>query len=342
LIIENLIIDNQTTSGVDGIHVDGTSHFMQIRDCRIFAGTNGIRIEDQSDSSHTDNNMVTIRNCHVNAGATPIKVIDNGQSTNNLRLENLRFDPSATDYPTNAFIELAGAEETVITNCYFETKPGKSAPTIKIIGDSSGTVIGHNRLQSGGSQSPGMIQCGGTSDYTDISHNVFTGNSDTLVAFESGTNNVFADNLVGGTAGHLDSWGRPKTITVSAGADYTLRHKGWVDREWNISHDFSRFYDDFHLHDSSTLDTRWDIDDGDVVAVQTQFIHGVMGLLTSSTINTTCIARSPKRIISSNKSILSFRATTQDIVNMNPQMGIWFDSTSYIYFELDTAVDGNW
>ena len=92
----------------------------------------------------------------------------------------------------------------------------------------------------------------------------------------------------------------------------------------------------------SALDTRWDIDDGDRVAVQTQAIHGVLGVITSATINTTCIVRSPKRIISSNKSILSFRATVQGISNTNIQMGIWFDSTSYIYFEYDTAVDGNW
>ena len=143
-------------------------------------------------------------------------------------------------------------------------------------------------------------------------------------------------------AGLEDSWGRPKTITVSPGVDYTLRHKGWVDREWNISHDFSRFYDDFHLYDSSTLDILWDIDDGDTVAAQSNEIHGVVDLTTSGTIDPKVIVRSPKRVISSDKSILTFHAKVISVANVNTQIGIWFDATNYIYFELDTAVDGNW
>ena len=346
LIIENVFIDNLSNSGVDGIHVDGTSHFMQIRDCRIFAGTNGIRIEDQSGNSHTDNNSMIVRANYILGTVTCLKIVDNGQSTNNLRIETNHFNP--TTQTTKAIIELAGAEETIITNNYFEPHGSSTAPLIKIIGDCDGTVIAHNRIQSNGLHSPGAIQCGGTSAGTIISNNIFVGNSDTIVAFQSGLNNVFSDNRMSGsnwpadfTNTFEDSWGRPKTITVSPGVDYTLRHKGWVDREWNISQEFSRFYDDFHLYDSSTLDIRWDIDDGDTVAVQSNEIHGVVDLTTSGTINHTCIVRSPARVISSDKSILTFYLKPVSVTDVNFQVGIWFDATNYMYFEVDTAVDGN-
>ncbi|KKM15568.1 hypothetical protein LCGC14_1694760, partial [marine sediment metagenome] len=264
LIIENVFLNNHTNSGVDGIHVDGTSHYMQIRDSRIFAGTNAIRIEDQSADSHVSNNAMIVRANYLLGGATCLKVVNNTAGTNyathSLRIESNMLGPTVAQ--SVAMIELQGAEEAVISNNHFEPKTGQTAPQISLIGDCFGTIIIGNRIQAPGSSSPAVIQVGGTTDYTDISHNVFTGNTDTLVAFQSGTNNAFTDNLVGGTTAHLDSWDRPKTITVTAGKDYTLRHKGWVDREWNISHDFSRFYDDFHISDSSTLDTRWDIDDG--------------------------------------------------------------------------------
>ncbi|KKL23777.1 hypothetical protein LCGC14_2421980, partial [marine sediment metagenome] len=251
-----------------------------------------------------------------------------------LKLDTMHFEPDV--WTARAVIELEEAQATVIHNCYFDPHAATTAPNIRLKEGTSGTIITANRLKQNGVHS--SIQCAGTSDFTNISHNIITGESGTIVAFESGTNNVFADNSLP-AAWFKDSWGRPKTITVSAGKDYTLRHKGWIDREWNISQDFSRFYDDFNLFDSSTLDTRWDIDDGDTVAVQSQAIHGVVDLTTSGTINHTCIMRSPKRIISSNKSILIFRGNIVSVADVNFQVGIWFDATNYIYFELDTAVN---
>ncbi len=340
MIIRNVFIQNLNSGGTNGIHLDGACHFMQIQSCRVFAGTVGILLEDQA--TFLDNNSVVMRDTYVTGTETSVKVKYNSNADhNNLKLDTMKFDPGGSVHTTNAIVELEQAQETVIHNCYFEPHGDATAPNIKLIGNTFNTVITANRLQQNGSHSPGAIQCAGTSSGTVISNNIITGNTGTIVAFQSGVDNVFADNTLASLITFQDSWLRPKTISVSAGKDYTLRYRGWVDREWNISHDFSRFYDDFHLFDSSTLDTRWDIDDGDVVAAQTQAIHGVLGLTTSDTINTTCIVRSPKRIISSNKSILSFRATTQK-TNVNTQMGIWFDATSYIYFELDTAVDGNW
>ncbi len=335
MIIRNVFVDNLTNSGTNGIHLDGACHFMQIQSCRIFAAGVGILLEDQA--TFLDNNSVVIRDTFAQGTATCVKVVYNSNADhNNLKFDTMKFNPSTQT--TNAIIELEQAQETVIHNCYFEPHGSATVPNIKLIGNTANTIITANRLQQNGSHSPGAIQCGGTSFGTIISNNIITGNSGTIVAFESGTDNVFADNTLS-VASLLDSWLRPKTIAMTAGKDYTLRHGGWVDREWNISHDFSRFYDDFHLSDSSTLDTRWDIDDGDTVAVQSQAIHGVIDLTTSGTINHTCIMRSPKRIISSNKSILIFRGNIVSVADVNFQVGIWFDATNYIYFELDTGSD---
>ena len=335
MIIRNVYIDNFTNAGINGIHLDGACDSMQIRDCRVFSKVTGILLEDQV--TYGANNSVIIRATLATGVLEHVKVQYNSHAVCvGLKLDTMHFEPDV--WTARAVIELEEAQATVIHNCYFDPHGATTAPNIRLKEGTSGTIITANRLKQNGVHS--SIQCAGTSDFTNISHNIITGESGTIVAFESGTNNVFADNSLP-AAWFKDSFGRPKTITVSAGADYTLRHKGWVDREWNISQDFSRFYDDFNLFDSSTLDTRWDIDDGDTVAVQSDDIHGVMYLATTNVSGKTCIARSPQRIISSDKSILIIRAKTKK-TTINVQMGIWYDATNYMYFELDTDVDTNW
>jgi hypothetical protein len=91
---------------------------MQIRDSRIFAGTNAIRIEDQSADSHVSNNAMIVRANYLIGGATLIKVVNNTAGTNyathSLRIESNMLGPTVVQ--TVAMIELQGAEEAIITN----------------------------------------------------------------------------------------------------------------------------------------------------------------------------------------------------------------------------------